>query len=141
MQQAKGFTLIEIMIAVAIVGILTAVALPAYNDYTRKAKRSEAKSLLMQVAARQEQYYLNNKTYTETMTNLGFTVDADGKVDTENNNYKVYTLDAATAGCGIDVCYELRAVPQGSQANDACATLILKSDGTKDTTAAGVTCW
>ena len=57
-----GFTLIEVMITVAIIGILSAVALPSYQSYIQKSRRSEARVVLMDAASKQEQYILNFRT-------------------------------------------------------------------------------
>ncbi len=73
-QKTSGFTLIELMVTVAIVGILAAVALPSYRNSVLKSARSEGKSALLEVATRQEQFYLDNKTYTITMAALGLPV-------------------------------------------------------------------
>lgn len=64
---SHGFTLIELMIAVMIIGILTAIALPQYSEYILKGKLSEAMSLLSDLQVRQEQYYQDNRTYANGM--------------------------------------------------------------------------
>ena len=66
----RGFTLIELMIVVVILGVIAAFAIPSYQDHLRKSKRSDARAALSDLAARQEQYFLDNKTYTDTLTDL-----------------------------------------------------------------------
>ena len=68
--KSKGFTLIEIMIVVAIIGVLGAVAIPLYNGYTNRAKRVEAEEQLMTLAAAEEDYYNTYRQYTDNTTNL-----------------------------------------------------------------------
>lgn len=63
MQKNRGFTLIEIMIVIAIVGILTAIALPSYTDYVRRGKISEAAGGLSGMSVKMEQYFQDNRTY------------------------------------------------------------------------------
>lgn len=64
----RGFTLIEIMVVVLIMGILAAIAMPQYNEYLLKGKLTEAMSLLSDLQIRQEQYYQDNRTYSNGMT-------------------------------------------------------------------------
>ena len=71
----RGVTLTELMIVVVILGILAAVAYPNYRQYAARAKRVEAKSALVQIATKQEAFYLQNNIYTEDMTLLGFATD------------------------------------------------------------------
>ena len=66
-----GFTLIELMIVVAIIGILAAVAYPSYQDHIRKGNRSAAQAFMMDVAQRQQSYLLNNRSYATTLAALG----------------------------------------------------------------------
>ncbi len=84
----KGFTLIEIMIAVAIVGILMAVALPAYSDYVTRGRLSEAFTALGGAQPSAEQFWSNNRSY------VGF--DAAGNFPSNTPNF-TYALSAATA--------------------------------------------
>lgn len=69
----NGFSLLELMIAVAIIGILAAIAVPAYNDYIIKANRAAAKSFLLSIANKQEQYLLDQRSYANTVAVLGLT--------------------------------------------------------------------
>jgi len=88
-----GVTMMELMIVVVIIGILAVVGYPNYRDYAARAKRNEAKSALLQVAAQQERFYLQNNTYTNDMTQLGFPTSP---YTTDTKSYKV-VVSAATA--------------------------------------------
>ena len=67
----KGFTLIELMITIAIIGILAAIAYPSYTVYVAESARAEAHTSLLRASNLQEQYYLDNRGYTENMVDLG----------------------------------------------------------------------
>ena len=135
-QKISGFTLIELMVTVAIVGILAAVALPSYRSSVLRSARSEGKSALLEAATRQEQYYLDNKTYTTTMTALGLSADP---YITEGGSYSVDA--AATTNIAID--YTLTATPISGQADDTdCANLTLTSNGIKGASGTDTAdCW
>lgn len=137
---AAGFTLMEVMIVVVIVGILLAVALPGYQNSLEKGRRADAKSALLDVANRQEQFMLDRSTYTVDMTELGF--GADPMVSEEG----FYTVDAAAcATATIQRCYVLTATPVagGGQANDTrCTSFIMDSTGAKTATGSDLNnCW
>jgi type IV pilus assembly protein PilE len=128
----SGFTLIEIVIVVVIVGILTTIALPAYQDSVRKGQRADAKAGLFAVAGRMEQFILDRGTYTYDMQDLGY--DADPMISDEEH----YSIDAAACtGGSTATCYVLTATPQTTSplADDAqCTTLVLSYTGAKTAT-------
>lgn len=139
-QTSGGFTLIEVMIVVVLVGILMGIALPAYQNSMQKGRRSDAMAALLDVANRQEQYMLDRGTYTLDMTDLGFSADP---FDSEEGHY---SIDAANCAVGdISRCFVLSATPKAGspQSDDArCTRFFLGSDGSK--TAAGTdldNCW
>ena len=70
-----GMTLMDLMIVVVIIGIITAIAFPNYRQFVARAKRTEAKAALLQIATNQERFYLQNSTFTTDMTMLGFQTD------------------------------------------------------------------
>lgn len=71
MNNSKGFTLIELMMVVGIVGILVAISYPSYVEHVNKGSRAEAMSSLLDIANRQEQFYADNHKYTSTLSDLG----------------------------------------------------------------------
>jgi type IV pilus assembly protein PilE len=73
----RGFTLIDMMIAVVVIAILLAVALPSYQEHMRKARRAAAQSHLMDLAQRQQQYLLDARGYAPDLATLGITTPSD----------------------------------------------------------------
>lgn len=140
---SRGLTLVELMIVVAIIGIIAAIAYPSYQDYVRESRRADGHAALTRLASQQERFFSNRNTYTTTLTaaanGLGYPnppTSADG----------FYTLAAAAcAGGTIATCYVLTATPAGVQMADAgdCTTITLDSTGAQGSTGAlpAVDCW
>ena len=116
-RSANGFTLIELMVVVAVVAILAAIALPSYQDSVRKSRRAQAKADLVELAQLAERYRTVNRTY-ETWP-LAF--DTSPRTGTAH-----YRIDLDDEGAAT---FTLTAVPNGAQANDACGTLVINQAG------------
>ncbi len=116
-KKSTGFTLIELMIVVAIIGIIAAIAYPSYQDQVRKSKRTDGHTKIMDAMARQERFFSENNTYTTDMTALGYATDP---VDSDNGHYEI-----SGAACDGDIaqCVKLTATAQGGQASDGDLTL------------------
>lgn len=120
----SGFTLVELMIAVAIIGILASVALPSYRNYVMRANRSAAQSHMMDIAGRQGQYMLDNRSYAASVATLSVTTPTDVSV-----NYTI-TIDN-TIPTVTPPSFTITATPTGNQTSDSCGTLSLDSAGAK----------
>ena len=144
MMKSKGFTLIELMIVVAIVGILAAVALPAYRSFVLKSHRTEAINGLLDAASRQARYYTTNNTYTTSMTTLGYAADPNPVASTSNRYFNVSVFSVTAATTTAPASFVLQAVPQGGQVNDTCGTFTYTEAGIKGlsgNTATVASCW
>ena len=75
--RTSGFTLVELMIVLVVIGVLAAVAYPSYESFMARSRRSEAQQLLSSIAARQAQYMLNAREYTNKITGGGLNVSVD----------------------------------------------------------------
>ncbi len=139
-----GFSLIELLIAITIIGILASVAIPAYQDSVRKSKRSDGEAALLKIEALQGRYFYDNGSYTADLKDLGYATA--NNVDSPEGHYKSSVL-AATAACPIASCFVLRTLPQAGQADDG--RMELTSSGLKrrdknkdgDTSDAGEDSW
>jgi type IV pilus assembly protein PilE len=128
---SRGFTLIELMVIVAIVGILAAIAVPNYQSSVVRGHRLIAHGTLMDSAARQAQYFVNNKAYATSLTNLGlpdpYYLNANADQTTQASAiYEIKLVFDSATWTGF------QAVPLNSQLRDTdCGTLELAKNGAK----------
>jgi type IV pilus assembly protein PilE len=124
-----GFTLIELMIAVALVGIIAAVALPSYSSYVKRGNRSEGRAFLMDIAAKQERFYSDNNQFTTTIgsTGIGYSEPTSCTASGTQSESCLYTLTVATANSNQQ--FTLTATPTFSDTE--CGALTLTQDGTR----------
>ncbi|WP_277222809.1 type IV pilin protein [Pseudomonas indica] len=134
-RRQNAFTLIELMIVVAVIGILAAIAYPSYQEHVRKARRADAQTALMESAQHMERYFTAKGTYLNaTLPYSESPKDGSGT--------KFYDLRFAT-GSPTATAYVIQAAPKNGMANDKCGTLTLSNTGLKGqaTTATTAECW
>lgn len=116
---AAGFTLIEVMIVVAIVAILAAIAIPSYARYGFRARRADGQELVMRIANAQERFYTVNNAYTSVAANLP-----------SLTSEKSFYLAAIVVPAGGQ-SYTITVTPQGAQTADECGPLTYTNTGVK----------
>ncbi|WP_273431454.1 type IV pilin protein [Chitinibacter tainanensis] len=131
-RKAGGFTLIELMIVVVIIGILAAIAIPAYQDYVRKARRTDATTAMSRIQQAQEKWRANNSSYTVNLNSAGLNLLPAGATATTNtsqtstnnlNGNGYYTINISSVSA---TGYVLTATAAGSQLADTkCKKLIM----------------
>ena len=122
----KGFSLLELIIVVVVAGVIAAIAIPSYQEQSRRSRRSAATAALFDATSRQEQFFLDNKSYTTTVIAGGLNMNSI----TESGSYAL-SVDAPSGACPLDRCYRVRATPQGAQAADSCGPLTIDSERIK----------
>jgi len=137
LQLQRGFTLIELMIVIAIVGLIAAIAIPSYNNMVIKSRRGDAKTSLAEISQLQESYYADHNGYALTLADLkldkrGYTTG--GTSVTSKEGYYSIELKSSSARS-----YELWATAQGVQKeqDEECPIFVLSSSGKKSTAKAG----
>ena len=136
MKLTKGFTLIELMIVVAVVAILAAVAVPSYRSYVLRSHRTVAINAILDLGSREARYYTTNNNYTGSLTTLGYAADPM-QLPSSTNTYYNLSVSSATSAT-----FTLSAAPVGNQANDTCGTYTYTDLGLKGISSGSVSsCW
>ena len=143
MNKQKAFTLIELMITVAIVGILASIAYPSYQDSVMKSRRADVKGVLLGLANAMERHFTETNSYEGAAGTTATPADTGTPriytIPTETASFYTVTLIDPTNTSS----YTLSAVPTGAQTSDICGTLTLFHTGEK-TNSAGLSqaeCW
>lgn len=134
----RGFTLMEIMITVIIIGILAAVAIPTYQEYVRQGQRSEGAAYAMQLATAQERFFTMRNTYTTTATDLSMNDFSGASASMSSWTY------AITAGTTGDIATSFMVTGTNSHTDDAkCTEIAIDQTGSKTYTGSGSSkdCW
>ena len=140
---SRGFTLVELMIVIAIIGILVSVVMPSYRNYVLESQRSDTQGKLLQMLELQERFYLNNFTYTTSLTTLGYPTDPHiiSYAGTPAFSVAIQTCpvgtgawsaiypDITNSNTDLNRCFRVIATPQGDQVNDG--GLVIDSRGRK----------
>lgn len=139
-RRLAGFTLIELMIVVAIVAILAAIAVPMYQKQILKSHRAAAKSALLDLAGREERYFATNNAYTTSLTILGYAATTTLVVPDSNPGY--YSVSVTSVGTA-PAAFTAQAVPQNSQTSDECGTYQITDLGVQTATGtpSSGSCW
>ena len=130
-QSSTGFTLIELMIVIAIIAILTSIAYPSYQDSVRKSRRAAAQADLIELSSFMERFFTENNKYHQNNAATPVAVSPPFV----NTAFYTYSLPAKTA-----TSFTLRATPTGAQTSDDCGTMSLSQTGQRITTGTAG-CW
>jgi len=137
----KGFTLVEMLVVVAVISILASLAYPSYTDYLRKSRRIDAYTAIQQVAAAQERFYASRRQYASFADPFNST----GAMQSPDGFYTV-----AVVADNVARSYEITATPVSTKAQSSdskCKTISLSSNGHKSSTGTlddlsrGIECW
>jgi len=127
---SRGFSLMEMLVVVAIIGVLAAIAVPTYDNYVKRGHRAAAQAFMMQISGKQAQYLLDARNYavgSTAVTDLGLTVPP------EVTPFYNVAVENSTGGTTVSVppSFRVRATPKTGTKQDGDGELILTNNGTK----------
>lgn len=133
--KVAGFTLIELMIVVVVIGILAAIGFPSYQDYVRRGHRSSAEQIIMEIASKESQYILDARAYTDIIGTGGLNIGnhdnwtCTSTATAPQCSHARYQITVTVDNSATPPTFSISAAPQGDQASDG--TLTYASAGTR----------
>lgn len=133
MRRSRGFSLIELMVTVVIVGILAAVAYPSYDRFIMKGRRSDAQQLMTEISSKEAQYLFDSRGYTATIGSGGLNIARDKWTcaTTCTNAYYTITLGSTVDNTATPPYYKITATPVAGSSQESDGALTLDSTGAK----------
>jgi len=141
---ARGFSLIELMVTVAVAATIFTIAIPTYQAQVRKSRRTEARTAVMDLATREERYFSVNNSYTSSALQLGYSAQ-DAAITNEpigNNGYYTVTVQAPPVIPPARAGFTVTATAVGTQLKDTpCRTFTVNEAGTQASAPSATECW
>lgn len=137
-----GFSLVELILVIAIIGILSSIAIPSYNGYIIKGKRSEGRAYLMDLVSRQERFYSDCNQYASTITATGTssctTLTMRANTSSDSGEYGAPTIVLSDSNQDFDIT-----ITPANFTDAKCASLSIDETGAKTFTGTGsqAICW
>jgi type IV pilus assembly protein PilE len=145
LDRTRGFTLVELMITLVVGAILVTIAVTSYTRQVRKSRRTEAKTVVLDLAGREERNYSTSNSYVAVPASLGYTGAAFPIV--VGNGYYNINVAVVAAAPGVPTTFTITATPIGDQANDTkCASFTVTDQGVQSALDSGgadatIDCW
>ena len=141
-QRDSGFTLIELIIVVAIVGVLAAVAMPSYSNYIKRSQRADVRAQLLQAAQYLNKFYAANDSYSVARNGNAVALPARLQISPADGSplYRLDTVNSTFAATTFELIFQ----PVNNMSNDPCGSFTLDNTGAKGITGTGMTrddCW
>lgn len=128
----SGFSLIELMVVVAIIGILAALAYPSYLDHVRKGHRAKGQALLMELAQRQQNFLMTRRRYASSLEELGYLSTGDGALSSASQDVaQSYQIEMVVAADALPPSFNMTLNPVAGSTQAADGSLCLSNTGAR----------